>query len=104
MSRFTTLALGFGALLAMGLANAPVHADASLSDTGTIVVAETKGMDNRDGRRGGRQDDRGDRQDDRSGDRDTRQDCRQDEGAVGGDKRDCKQEGRQDSSESATTN
>jgi hypothetical protein len=27
--------------------------------------------------------------------RDTRQDCRQEEGAVGGDKRNCKQKGRQ---------
>ena len=27
--------------------------------------------------------------------RDTRQDCRQEEGAVGGDKRNCKQQGRQ---------
>ncbi|WP_299356743.1 hypothetical protein [uncultured Shimia sp.] len=42
----------------------------------TYDVATTNGMDRRKGRR------------------DTRQDCRQDNGAVGKDKRDCKQDGR----------
>ena len=40
------------------------------------AFAQTDGMDRRDDRQ------------------DSRQDCRQDEGAVGGDKRDCKQENR----------
>ena len=35
---------------------------------------------------------RKDRRDDRQGDRDDRRDCRQDEGVVGKDKRECKQE------------
>ena len=49
------------------------------------VVAQTQGTE----RRGGRRDDRGDRRGDRG-------DCRQEEGVVGKDKRDCKQEGRGD--------
>jgi hypothetical protein len=43
------------------------------STGGPFVIAQTNGQDRRD----------------------TRQDCRQEKGAVGGDKRDCKQEGRQ---------
>lgn len=41
-----------------------------------------------------RKDRRDDRQEERPDRRDDRQDCRQDEGRVGNDKRDCKQEGR----------
>ena len=44
---------------------------------GSFTVAQTNGMDRREDRR------------------DTRQDCRQENGAVGADKRNCKQEGRQ---------
>ena len=40
---------------------------------------------------------RDDRQDDRKDDRGGRQDCRDEEGLVGKDKRDCKQEERRDS-------
>ena len=47
------------------------------STDGSFTVAQTSGME----RRGER--------------RDTRQDCRQAEGAVGKDKRNCKQQGRQ---------
>ena len=44
---------------------------------GSFIVAQTNGMNRRQDRRG------------------DRQDCRQQEGAVGADKRNCKQEGRQ---------
>jgi hypothetical protein len=44
---------------------------------GSFTIAQTNGMDRRQDRR------------------DTRQDCRQQEGAVGSDKRNCKQSGRQ---------
>ena len=47
------------------------------STGGSFTIAQTSGMERR-----------GDR-------RDTRQDCRQGEGAVGKDKRNCKQQGRQ---------
>ena len=47
------------------------------STDGSFTIAQTNGMDRR-----------GDR-------RDTRQDCRQQNGAVGADKRNCKQQGRQ---------
>ena len=43
------------------------------STDGSFTIAQTNGQDRRD----------------------TRQDCRQEEGAVGGDKRNCKQQGRQ---------
>jgi hypothetical protein len=48
-----------------------------VSTDGSFTIAQTNGME----RRGER--------------RDTRQDCRQANGAVGGDKRNCKQQGRQ---------
>ena len=47
------------------------------SADGSFIVAQTNGMDRRQDRR------------------DTRQDCRQGNGAVGADKRNCKQQGRQ---------
>lgn len=53
-----------------------------------IVVAQTSGMERRDDRQGGREEDRADRQD-----------CRQAEGVVGSDKRECKR----DDPEEATT-
>ena len=59
------------------------------TDAAPLILAQTEGMDRRQDRRGDRQDDRGDR-------RDTRQDCRSEEGVVGKDKRDCKQEGREE--------
>jgi hypothetical protein len=43
------------------------------STSGSLTIAQTRGQDRRD----------------------TRQDCRQGEGAVGADKRNCKQQGRQ---------
>jgi hypothetical protein len=48
-----------------------------VSTDGSFTVAQTNGMDRRQDRQ------------------DTRQDCRQGNGAVGGDKRNCKQQGRQ---------
>ena len=47
------------------------------SSDGSFTIAQTNGMNRRQDRRG------------------DRQDCRQQEGAVGADKRNCKQEGRQ---------
>ena len=54
-----------------------------------IELAQTQTKQNRDNRQENRQDTRGDRQD-------TRGECRDAEGAVGGDKRDCKQDSRQE--------
>lgn len=50
---------------------------------GALLLSDTRGMDRRQDRRG----DRYDRRDDR-------RDCRQEEGVVGHDKRDCKQDAR----------
>jgi hypothetical protein len=51
------------------------------SADGSFILAQTNGQDRRD----------------------NRQDCRQKEGIVGGDKRDCKQEGRQQTTTPPTT-
>lgn len=72
------------ALLAVAmLATFPMAAQADSTSTNETVAAsesfetaDTRGMDNRQDRRG------------------DRQDCRAAEGAVGGDKRDCKQDSR----------
>lgn len=79
------------AMLGLGTITSGVYAAPRITqpDAETLILAETEGMDRRQDRREDRQDDRGDR-------RDTRQDCRGDEGVVGKDKRDCKQEGRQE--------
>ena len=76
--------LGFGAFSSVQAAPGSVQPNAE-----PLVLAATEGMERRQDRRDDRQDDRGDR-------RDTRQDCRDEEGVVGKDKRDCKQEGRQE--------
>ena len=55
----------------------PVEVMDQASTDGSIILAQTQGMNRRQDRRG------------------TRQDCRQGEGAVGADKRHCKQQGRQ---------
>jgi hypothetical protein len=55
-----------------------VEESATYSDSG-FIIADTRGKERRD--------DRDDNQDDR-------QDCRQEEGRIGGDKRDCKQDER----------
>ena len=63
----------------MAVASAPsmdAPAQSSVSIETTYETADTRGMDNRQDRRG------------------DRQDCRQVEGAVGHDKRDCKQSAR----------
>ena len=51
----------------------PVKVMDSASTDGSFTIAQTRGQERRD----------------------TRQDCRQGEGAVGADKRNCKQQGRQ---------
>lgn len=81
-------------------ARASAFAGSGLFQNGNIVLAETRRMERRDDRR----DDRGDRRDDRGERRDTRQDCRQEEGVVGGDKRDCKQEGPEESGSNGSSN
>lgn len=60
--------------------------DTGVSGDNGLIMVQSRGQD----RRGNRDD----RRDDRHGDRDDRQDCRQDEGRVGDDKRECKQENR----------
>lgn len=55
-----------------------VKESATYSDSG-FIVADTRGRERRD---------------DRDDNRDDRQDCRQEEGRIGGDKRDCKQDER----------
>ena len=65
----------FGMVVSMSIsANAePVKVMDSASTDGSFTIAQTNGQERRD----------------------TRQDCRQGEGAVGQDKRNCKQQGRQ---------
>ena len=81
------------ALLGFGATAAAFQSAPGIAQSGAeapIILAEgTVGMERRQDRREDRRDDRQDR-------RDTRQDCRGEEGAVGKDKRDCKQEGRQE--------
>lgn len=79
------------AMLGLGAITPGVYAAPGITqpDAELLILAETEGMDRRQDRREDRRDDRQDR-------RDTRQDCRGDEGVVGKDKRDCKQEGRQE--------
>jgi hypothetical protein len=84
----------------MSAAQASAFAGSGVFQNGNIVLAETRRMERRDDRR----DDRGDRRDDRGERRDTRQDCRQEEGLVGGDKRDCKQEGPEESGSNGSSN
>ncbi len=75
----------FASLSAAMLVTLPMTAQAdTVSTDGSYEVSQTNGMDRRDDRRDDRQDRRGDRQD-----------CRAAEGAVGADKRDCKQDSRQ---------
>jgi hypothetical protein len=69
----------FGIVICMSISTSaePVKVMDEASTDGSFTVAQTSGME----RRGNR--------------RDTRQDCRQANGAVGADKRHCKQQGRQ---------
>lgn len=83
------------AVLGMGSMAPAVQGAESIAQAGTgtlLILAATDGMDRR-------QDRRADRHDDRGGRRDVRQTCRDDEGVVGKDKRDCKQDGRQEGHE-----
>ena len=68
----------FGMVVGMSIStNAETVKVMDASTDGSFTIAQTSGME----RRGNR--------------RDTRQDCRQANGAVGADKRHCKQQGRQ---------
>ena len=96
MIRQTVTTVFFGGLLAFSA----VTSAAELSESDPLLLAQTESKENRDNRQDGRQDGRDSRQDgrdmnqdERDDDRDNRQDCRQDEGVVGDDKRDCKQQG-----------
>ena len=74
------LAVGIIGLLSCGVfASEAVAHGLNSSDSDALLLANN----NRQERRGGRQDNR-----------DDKQDCRQEEGRVGDDKRDCKQEER----------
>jgi hypothetical protein len=65
----------FGMVVGISIATGaePVKVMDEASTDGSFTIAQTNGQDRRD----------------------TRQDCRQENGAVGADKRDCKQQGRQ---------
>jgi hypothetical protein len=67
----------FGVVVSMSIATNAETVKDQASPDGSFTIAQTNGMERRQDRR------------------DTRQDCRQQNGAVGADKRNCKQEGRQ---------
>ena len=69
----------FGFLSCAAFASADVDDGLSAANNVDIIVADNR---------------RKDRRDDRQEDRDDKQDCRQEEGRIGGDKRECKQENR----------
>lgn len=96
----SVLALNLLPSAGMSATRVAAFSGSGLFQNGNIVLAETRRMDRRDDRR----DDRGDRRDGRGEGRDTRQDCRQEEGVVGGDKRDCKQEAPKESGSSGSSN
>ena len=82
----TSTLLGLGAMIPAAQATRDIPPTGIESD---LILAATDGMERRQDRRENRRDDRGTR-------RDVRQDCREEEGVIGKDKRDCKQEGRQE--------
>ena len=63
--------------MVVGIPSSTKAETVKVMNDGSFVLAQTNGMEQRQDRR------------------DTRQDCRQDNGAVGQDKRNCKQQGRQ---------
>jgi hypothetical protein len=63
--------------MVVGIPSSTKAETVKVTNDGSFVLAQTNGMERRQDRR------------------DTRQDCRQDNGAVGQDKRNCKQQGRQ---------
>jgi len=80
------LALGFFSCLSYAaLAGDSITADSISANDANMIVADNPRKGRRDDRQEGRQDNRG-----------GKQDCRQEEGLVGKDKRDCKQENRRD--------
>lgn len=101
MARHTII--GITALLIGTASGADTVNDSAISSSFEgMMLADTIGMDHRQERR---QDNRQERREDydvvdNMDDRhEGRQDCRQEEGIVGHDKRDCKQEARQDNRE-----
>ena len=72
------------ACIVVALGTGAMASDSFVRTGDGIVLAQTQTKQNRDNRQ------------------DTRQDCRNAEGAVGADKRDCKQDGQQDNSQDAT--
>jgi len=90
MPRHLAISAAISVFLGLGAVASGAQAALGIAHPGAevpIILAGTEGMERRGDNRDNRQEDRGDRQD-------NRQDCRQEEGAAGGDKRDCKQEGR----------
>jgi len=80
----------FLVLIIFGFLNCAIFASDDIGDVGsTIDNYDLLVVDNR----------RKDRRDDRKDNRDGKQDCRQEEGRVGDDKRECKQENRGDGDE-----
>jgi hypothetical protein len=80
----------FLVLIIFGFLNCAIFASDDIGDVGsTIDNYDLLVVDNR----------RKDRRDDRKDNRDGKQDCRQEEGRVGNDKRECKQENRGDGDE-----
>lgn len=85
MSMFSKLTVN----LAIALLTAVVAVPAQALPVAASALLATDSPDNRQERREDRRDDRGERDD-------NRQACRDQEGAMGKDKRDCKQEERRD--------
>src|SRR4051794_37681290 len=77
LSRLSVLALCVTATMSMAAQAETFQPVGRHQADGWFTTAQTNGMHRRDDRRG------------------TRQDCRQTEGVAGGDKRNCKQQGRQ---------
>jgi hypothetical protein len=75
--RSSMLIIGMVAGMSISTNAGTVNVMGETSSDGSFILAQTTGMDRRQDRR------------------DTRQDCRQQEGLVGADKRDCKQQRRQ---------
>ncbi len=83
-TRRLAVAAAVSALLGLGAIAPAIQATEGIGQPDSeapLILAQTQGMERRQDRR------------------DNRQDCRQEEGLVGKDKRDCKQEGRQEEGE-----
>ena len=87
ITRFLVLSI-FGFLSCAVFASDDIGDVGSTIDNYDLLVVDNPRKDRRD-----------DRQGDRQGNRDGKQDCRQEEGRVGHDKRECKQDNRGDGDE-----